>query len=96
MIIQSNLPAANLLAASTAPRAKSISQNPAASAPDSAQPVTAGGTTTLTAAGTPITDEDAASSSTESIRQMIIAQNAMAMTAQANVSSLSAIRLLQQ
>jgi flagellin-like hook-associated protein FlgL len=52
--------------------------------------------TDLTAVGNPIPDEAAASESTESARQMIIAQNAMAMMAQANSMPLSALRLLQQ
>jgi flagellin len=50
----------------------------------------------LTAAGAPITDEDAASETTESMRQMIIAQNSMAMLAQANSVPLRALGLLQQ
>lgn len=50
----------------------------------------------LTAAASPIQDEDAATQSTESARQMIIAQNAMALLAQANSMPQSALRLLQQ
>jgi flagellin-like hook-associated protein FlgL len=50
----------------------------------------------LTAVGVPIQNEDEASNSTESARQMIIAQNAMAMMAQANSMPLNALRLLQQ
>ncbi len=94
MIIQSNPAAANLLPGTVAPRGKSISKNPAGGA-DEAQ-LTSASDQNLTAAGDPIPDEDAASKSTESARQMIIAQNAMAMMAQANSMPLKALRLLQQ
>ena len=94
MIIHSNAAAANILP-SPAPRGKSISQNPATLGADQAQ-LTSVSDKDLTAAGAPIQDEDEASNSTESARQMIIAQNAMAMMAQANSMPLSALRLLQQ
>ena len=95
MIINSNLAAANLLPGTLTSRAKTISKNPAALGADQAQ-LSSVSNTNLTAAGAPILDEDAASNSTESARQMIIAQNAMAMMAQANSMPLSALRLLQQ
>ena len=95
MIINSNTSAASLLPATSAPRGKSISKNPATIGEDQAQ-LTSVSDTDLTAAGVPIKNEDEASNSTESARQMIIAQNAMAMMAQANSMPLSALRLLQQ
>jgi len=95
MIIQSNSSAANLLPGTLAPRGKSISKNPATVGADQAE-LTSVSDKNLTAAGAPIQDEDEASNSTESARQMIIAQNAMAMMAQANSMPLSALRLLQQ
>jgi flagellin-like hook-associated protein FlgL len=49
-----------------------------------------------TAAANPIQDEDAANATTEAARQMIIAQNALAMMAQANSVPLRALGLLQQ
>jgi len=77
-------------------RSKTLSKPGAAAAgADTAQPE-AVSNQNLTAAGAPITDEDAASETTESIRQMIIAQNSMAMMAQANSVPLRALRLLQQ
>lgn len=95
MIINSNT-AANLLPAALAPRSKTASQTHAAEAnTKQAQPQSVSNQN-LTAAGAPITDEDAASETTESIRQMIIAQNSMAMMAQANSVPLRALRLLQQ
>jgi hypothetical protein len=95
MIINSNT-AANLLPATLMARSKSLSQNrTAAAGADQAQPE-AVSHQNLTAAGAPIMDEDAASETTESMRQMIIAQNSMAMTAQANSVPLRALRLLQQ
>ena len=95
MIINSNTAAANLLPSLTA-RSKSPAQTRAAAAgAGQAQPQTVS-TQNLTAAGAPMTDEDAASETTESMRQMIIAQNSMAMMAQANSMPLRALRLLQQ
>jgi len=95
MIINSNMAAANLLPGIPASRGKSISKNPAADGADQAQ-LTSVSEQDLTAAGAPIQNEDEASNSTESARQMIIAQNTMAMMAQANSMPLSALRLLQQ
>jgi flagellin-like hook-associated protein FlgL len=95
MIIHSNTAAANLLPGTQASRAKPISKNSAAVGADKAE-LSSASDTNLTAAGDPIPDEDTASESTESARQMIIAQNAMAMMAQANSMPLSALRLLQQ
>jgi flagellin-like protein len=95
MIIHSNVAAANLLPAIPANRGKSISKNSSASGADEAQ-LTPASETNLTAAGAPLQDEDAARETTEMARQMIIAQNAMAMTAQANSMPLRALRLLQQ
>jgi flagellin-like hook-associated protein FlgL len=95
MIINSNVAAASLLPATPASRGKSISKNPATIGEDQAQ-LTSVSDQDLTAAGAPIQNEDEASNSTESARQMIIAQNAMAMMAQANSMPLSALRLLQQ
>jgi hypothetical protein len=95
MIIHSNVAAANLLPATAASRGKSISKNPVASGADQAQ-LTPASETNLTAAGAPIQDEDAARESTEMARRMIIAQNAMAMMAQANSMPMKALRLLQQ
>jgi len=96
MIIHSNTAAANLLPGSLAPRSKSLSQNRTTSADANQTGSNAVSNQNLTAAGAPIADEDAASETTESVRQMIIAQNAMAMTAQANSLPLRALRLLQQ
>jgi hypothetical protein len=95
MIIHSNAAAANLLPGILANRPKSIFKNPAAVGADKAE-LTSVGNTNLTAAGNLITDEAAASESTESARQMIIAQNAMAMMAQADSMPFRALRLLQQ
>jgi flagellin len=95
MIINSNS-VANLLPSALTVRNKSTSQNRAATtSADQAQPE-AVSNQNLTAAGAPIMDEDAASETTESMRQMIIAQNSMAMMAQANSMPLRALRLLQQ
>ena len=91
MIINSNT--ANPLPTTLMARSKSLSQPRAAAA--SAQPESVSNQN-LTAAGVPIADEDAASETTESMRQMIIAQNSMALTAQANSVPLRALRLLQQ
>jgi flagellin-like hook-associated protein FlgL len=95
MIINSNTAAATLLPgtlttrkSSPQTRAGEVGANQAEHQPVSNQ--------NLTAAGAPITDEDAASETTESMRQMIIAQNSMAMMAQANSVPLRALRLLQQ
>ena len=95
MIINSNVSAGNILPGAPAPRGKSISQNPANVGADQAQ-LTSVSDQDLTAAGAPIKNEDEASNSTESARQMIIAQNTMAMMAQANSLPLNALRLLQQ
>jgi hypothetical protein len=95
MIINSNTAATNILPGTPAPRGKSISKDPTAEGADQVQ-FTSVNHTDLTAAGAPIQDEHEASNSTESARQMIIAQNAMAMMAQANSMPLSALRLLQQ
>jgi hypothetical protein len=96
MIIHSNTAAANLLPSTLMARSKSLSQTrTAAAGADQVQPE-AVSNQNLTAAGAPITDEDAASETTESMRQMIIAQNSMAMMAQANSVPLRALRLLQQ
>jgi flagellin-like hook-associated protein FlgL len=96
MIINSNTAAANLLPSALTARSKSPAQTRAAAAgADQAQP-DAVSTKNLTAASAPIMDEDAASETTESMRQMIIAQNSMAMMAQANSLPLRALRLLQQ
>jgi flagellin-like hook-associated protein FlgL len=95
MIIHSNTAAANLLPGTLASRAKSISKDAATVGADKAE-LSSVSKTDLTAVGDPIPDEAAASESTESARQMIIAQNAMAMMAQANSMPLSALRLLQQ
>ncbi len=95
MIINSNTSAANLLPATLAAR-KSASKNSApAIGADEAQ-LTPVSTQNLTAAAAPIQDEDEANATTESARQMIIAQNSMAMMAQANSLPLNALRLLQQ
>ena len=95
MIINSNT-AANLLPAALTGRSKSPAQTRAtAASADQAQPEKVSNQN-LTAVGAPITDEDAASETTESMRQMIIAQNSMAMMAQANSVPLRALRLLQQ
>ena len=95
MIINSNTSAANILPGMLAPRGKSISKDPATDGADQVQ-LTSVSDEDLTAAGAPIKNEDEASNSTESARQMIVAQNAMAMMAQANSMPLSALRLLQQ
>ena len=95
MIIQSNAATANIFPATPGARAKTISKNPAAVGADQSQ-LTQVGDDNLTAVGAPIQDEDAAGKSTESARQMIIAQNAMAMMAQANSMPLNALRLLRQ
>jgi flagellin len=95
MIINSNVPAANILPGAPAPRGKSAANNPADLGADQAQ-LSSVSSDNLTAAGAPLEDEEAASKSTEMARQMIIAQNAMAMMAQANSMPLNALRLLQQ
>ena len=96
MIINSNTAAATLLPSTSTARSKSLSQTRAAAADaNQTQPETLS-SQNLTAAGAPITDEDAASETTESMRQMIIAQNSMALMAQANSVPLRALRLLQQ
>ena len=95
MIISSNVAAANIPPATPASRGKTISKSPAAVDADQSQ-LTPVSDETLTAAGAPIQDEDEAGKSTESARQMIIAQNAMAMMAQANSMPLNALRLLRQ
>ena len=95
MIINSNTAAANLLPPTTMAR-KSTSKTSAPEIGADQAELTSVSNQNLTAAGAPITDEDAASETTESIRQMIIAQNSMAMMAQANSVPLRALRLLQQ
>jgi hypothetical protein len=96
MIINSNTTAANLLPTTLMARSKTHSKSSAAAeGADQAQPQPVS-SQNLTAAGAPITDEDAASQTTESMRQMIIAQNSMAMMAQANSVPLRALGLLQQ
>jgi len=96
MIINSNTAAATLLPSALTARSKSPSPARAAAADtEQAQP-NAVSTQNLTADSAPITDEDAASKTTESMRQMIMAQNSMAMMAQANSLPLRALRLLQQ
>ena len=95
MIISSNVAAANIPPATPASRGKTISKSPAAVDAGQSQ-LTPVSDENLTAAGAPIPDEDAAGKSTESARQMIIAQNAMAMMAQANSMPLNALRLLRQ
>jgi flagellin len=52
--------------------------------------------TNLTAAGSPIQDEDSAKQNTEAAMNAILAQSATAMLAQANLKPQSALRLLQQ
>jgi len=96
MIINSNTAAASLLPSALTARSKSPSQTRAAAvSAEPAQP-SAVSNPISTAASAPITDEDAASKTTESMRQMIMAQNSMAMMAQANSLPLRALRLLQQ
>jgi hypothetical protein len=96
MIINSNTAAASQLPATLLARGKSVSEKRAPAAGVAQAPLTSVSNQNLTAAGAPISDEDAASETTESMRQMIIAQNAMAMMAQANSMPLRALRLLQQ
>ena len=96
MIINSNTAAANLLPSTLAARSKTISQTRTAAAEAAEARPEAMSNQNLTAASAPITDEDVASETTESMRQMIIAQNSMAMMAQANSLPLRALRLLQQ
>jgi flagellin len=95
MIINSNTAAANLLPAILTAR-KSVSEKRAPTVGADQAQLNSVSNQNLTAAGVPITDEDVASETTENMRQMIIAQNAMAMMAQANSMPLSALRLLQQ
>ena len=95
MIINSNMAATNLLPGTLPSRAKTVSKNSPALDADQAQ-FSSVSEKNLTAAGEPITDEDAANETAESVRQMIIAQNSMAMMAQANSLPLRALRLLQQ
>jgi flagellin-like hook-associated protein FlgL len=95
MIIHSSAVAANPLPGTLAGRGKTLSKNSPAIGADQAQ-LTSVSKQDLTAAGAPIQDEDAAGETAEAARQMIIAQNAMAMLAQANSMPLSALRLLQQ
>ena len=99
MIINANMASTYSPAAQTN-RKKSISeQNAAASAqallnPEPEQlPVSE---TNLTAAGSPITDEDSAKQNTEAAMNAILAQSTTAMLAQANLKPQSALRLLQQ
>jgi flagellin len=99
MIINANT-ASNYSPTARTNRGKSISeQNGAASAqallttePEQL-PVSE---TNLTAAGSPIQDEDSAKQNTEAAMNAILAQSATAMLAQANLKPQSALRLLQQ
>ena len=95
MIINSNTAAATLLPGTLTARKSSPQTRAAEVGANQAQPE-AVSNQNLTAAGAPITDEDEASKTTESVRQMIVAQNAMAMMTQANSMPLRALRLLQQ
>jgi len=95
MIIHSNTSAANLLPSTLMARKPSSKNSTPEIGADQAE-LTPVSNENLTAAGAPITDEDAASETTESMRQMIIAQNSMAMMAQANSVPLRALGLLQQ
>jgi|GEM_PF-2117594 len=97
MIINSNVTSNAPLHSPRAKHSKKVSENDATVGVAHAQPASpmVSGNN-LTAAGSPIQDEDAAMQSTESARQMIIAQNAMAMLVQANSMPQSALRLLQQ
>ena len=96
MIINANTAAANLLPGNLPARKKSNSDNPATPVGADQTKLSSVSDKNLTAAGDPITDEDAANETAESVRQMIIAQNSMAMMAQANSMPLRALRLLQQ
>lgn len=95
MIINSNASAANLLPATLAARKSASKHSAPAIGADEAQ-LTSVSNQNLTAAAAPIQNEDEANATTESARQMIIAQNSMAMMAQANSLPLNALRLLQQ
>jgi len=95
MIINSNTAAANLLPTTMA-RSKSASPKTVADLGADETQLNSVSTQNLTAAGAPINDEDTASETTESMRQMIIAQNSLAMMGQANSLPMRALRLLQQ
>jgi flagellin len=99
VIIHANI-ASNALPAGQANRRKSISEDSGASGaqalltPEPEQlPVSE---TNLTAAGSPIEDEDSARQNTEAAMSAMLAQSATAMLAQANLNPQSALRLLQQ
>jgi len=96
MIINSNTAATNLLPTTTMARSKSSSPKTVADLGADEVQLNSVSTQNLTAAGAPINDEDTASETTESMRQMIIAQNSMAMMGQANSLPMRALRLLQQ
>ena len=96
MIINSKTAAANLLPPATMARSKSAPPKTVAELGADEALVNSVSTQNLTAAGAPINDEDTASETTESMRQMIIAQNSMAMMGQANSLPMRALRLLQQ
>jgi len=95
MIIHSNTSAANLLPSTLMARKPSSKNSTPEIGADQAE-LTPVSNENLTAAGAPLENEDEASATTEAARQMIIAQNAMAMTAQANSLPLRALGLLQQ
>jgi hypothetical protein len=95
MIINSNTAAANLLPATTTAR-KSTSKNSAPEIGADQVQLTSVSNQNLTAAGAPIQNEDEANATTETARQMIIAQNALAMMAQGSPTALRALQLLQQ
>jgi flagellin-like hook-associated protein FlgL len=95
MIINSNTAAANLLPTTTMAR-KSTSKHSAPEIGANQAQLTSVSSDNLTAAGAPIQNEDEANATAEAARQMIIAQNSMAMMAQANSVPLRALGLLQQ
>lgn len=95
MIINSNPAAANLLPTTLMARKPSSKNSAPEIGADQAE-LTPVSNENLTAAGAPIENEDEASATTEAARQMIIAQNTMAMMAQANSVPLRALGLLQQ
>lgn len=96
MIVNSNLPAATFAAQSKARSGKNISEGNAQQGADEAQLTPELSETDLTAAGPAIQDEDAAKAGMEQARQMIAAQNAMALRAQANSLPQRVLQLLQQ
>lgn len=99
MIINANM-ASNYAPAPRTHRGKSISEGNSASGAQALLttepeqlPVSE---TNLTAADSPIQDEDSAKQNTEAAMNAILAQSATAMLAQANLKPQSALRLLQQ